>query len=63
MVKQKGSEKEKEISDALKFIKSMKESTSFKNPIIKGFLEEKENVLHDELYITVSEKFNDSKED
>ena len=63
MVKQKGNEKEKEISDALGFIKSMMKTTSFENRIIRGFLEEKEKVLHEELFNTVSEKFNDSKED
>ena len=62
MVKRKGSEKEREIAEALRFIKSMKESDAFKNLIIRGFVEEKERLLLEEFFKTGSEKF-DSKED
>ena len=63
MVRRKGSERELEIAEALGFIKSMKESASFKNRIVRGFLEEKEKVLHEELFNAFFEKVNDSKED
>ncbi len=62
MVKRKGSEKEREIAEALGFIKSMKQSAPAENEIIQEFLVEKERSLFEELFNCCFEKFNDGKE-
>ena len=61
MVKRKSGEKD--IIEALAFIKSMRKQAPSENKIVIGFLEEKERALHEELFNTFFGKLNDSKED
>jgi len=61
MVKRKAGEKE--IAEALAFIKSMKQQAPSENRIIGSFLEEKERALHEELFNAFFVKLGDSKED
>lgn len=62
MVKRKGSEKEMEIAVALDFIKTMKKNAPPGNRILREFLDEKERVLHEDLFNAVFGKLDDSKE-
>lgn len=62
MVKNKAGLKEMEITEALKFIKLMKKSAPSENQILREFLDEKERILHEDLFNCCSDKFNDIKE-
>lgn len=61
MVKRKSGERE--IAEALGFVKSVKKDAPLENRIIREFLEEKERSLHEELFKAFFEKLSDPKED